>query len=181
MLGDRPGHLEHLAPIRVRTNAGARSAELTPAFSMCAGVSASKLWTLGLDDERKRRSGPTHGTRCIGTTSRSASSPSVRAQAPSLSQRGRSGNARGVRAFGSAGLQRECVVVRRTGGGNPATGQALTVRRDAIELTSVRGLARLCPERGDDQCLRTTQRRCRLGRTLIWICRPRQRRRASGS
>ena len=45
-----------------------------------------------LDDERKRHSGPTHGTRCIGTTSRSASSPSVGAQAPSLSQRGRSGS-----------------------------------------------------------------------------------------
>jgi hypothetical protein len=39
-----------------------------------------------MDDERRRHSGPTHGTRCIGTTSRSASSPSVGAQAPSLSQ-----------------------------------------------------------------------------------------------
>src|SRR5215218_7232751 len=43
--------------------------------------------TAGLDDERKRHSGPTNGTRCIGTTSRSASSPSVVALAPSLSQR----------------------------------------------------------------------------------------------
>jgi hypothetical protein len=47
-----------------------------------------------MDDERKRHSGPTHGTRCIGTTSRSASSPSVGAQAPSLSQRGTRDSAR---------------------------------------------------------------------------------------
>ena len=42
---------------------------------------------LALDDERKRHSGPTHRTGCIGRTSRSAGSPSVGAQAPSLSQR----------------------------------------------------------------------------------------------
>jgi hypothetical protein len=40
-----------------------------------------------LDDQRKRHSGPTRGTRRIGTTSPSASSPSVEAQAPSPSQR----------------------------------------------------------------------------------------------
>ena len=50
--------------------------------------------TLAWDDERKRHSGTTHGTWCIGTTSRSASSPSVGAQARSLSQRCRGGSAR---------------------------------------------------------------------------------------
>ena len=56
-----------------------------PSATKAAVMGDARAW----DDERKRRSGPTHGTRCIGTTSRSASSPSVGAQAPSLSQRGR--------------------------------------------------------------------------------------------
>jgi hypothetical protein len=57
-----------------------------------ASVSAAFGKTPALDDQRKRHSGSTRGTRCIGTTSPSASSPSVGAQTPSLSQRAAKGS-----------------------------------------------------------------------------------------
>jgi hypothetical protein len=61
---------------------------LERALTMREILSCELRIALALDHERKRHSGPTHCTRCMGTTSRSASSPSVGAQAPSLSQRG---------------------------------------------------------------------------------------------
>jgi hypothetical protein len=81
--------LRDYAPALPRLRAS-QAISARPRSGRRAGASVVVTTTARSGRRMKAHSGRTDGSRCIGKTSRSASSPSVVTQAPSLSQRGRS-------------------------------------------------------------------------------------------